>query len=101
MMSESPGLVEALEPVAKALQSMEVRFYVGGSVASSYHGASRSTLDVDLVADNNSALIDFLMKHLVMKSPLLDSHYQPHPNRKDRLKWFISEPLNLQFSSAS
>lgn len=51
MTSDNPGLVEALEPVAKVLQSMAVRFYVGGSVASSYHGASRSTLDVDLVAD--------------------------------------------------
>ena len=50
-MSEIPGLIDALKPVARVLQSMGVRFYVGGSVASSYHGASRSTLDVDLVAE--------------------------------------------------
>ena len=49
-MSDSPGLIEALEPVARVLQALEVRFYIGGSVASSFHGASRSTLDVDLVA---------------------------------------------------
>ncbi|MEZ6094687.1 MAG: hypothetical protein R3C03_10695 [Pirellulaceae bacterium] len=50
-MTESSGLVEALEPVAAALQALNVRFFVGGSIASAYHGASRSTMDVDLVAD--------------------------------------------------
>ena len=64
MMSESPGLVDALEPVAKALRSMDVRFYVGGSVASSYHGASRSTLDVDLVADLKRNNVDLLVDKL-------------------------------------
>lgn len=63
-MSEKPGLVEALEPVANALHSMDVRFYVGGSVASSYHGASRSTLDVDLVADLKRENVDLLVDKL-------------------------------------
>ena len=64
MMSENSGLVEALEPVAEALHSMDVRFYVGGSVASSYHGASRSTLDVDLVADLKRKNVDPLVNQL-------------------------------------
>lgn len=51
MMSENQGLIEALEPVAKAFKTLGVRYYVGGSVASSFHGAARSTMDVDLVAD--------------------------------------------------
>ena len=41
----------ALRPVAAAFNQLDVRFYVGGSVASSFHGAMRSTMDVDLVAD--------------------------------------------------
>lgn len=64
MMSANPGLVEALEPVAKAFQSMDVRFYVGGSVASSYHGASCSTLDVDFVADLKRENVDLLVDEL-------------------------------------
>jgi len=78
MMSETPGLVEALKPVAKALQSMDVRFYVGGSVASSYHGASRSTLDVDLVADLKRENVELLVEELqdeyyVSSSAIIDA----------------------------
>ena len=78
MMSENPGLVEALEPVAKALQFMDVCFYVGGSVASSYHGASRSTLDVDLVADLKRKNVDLLVEKLqneyyVSSSAIIDA----------------------------
>ena len=48
-MSDVDDLVAALEPVAAALGRLGVGFYVGGSVASTYHGAIRSTMDVDLV----------------------------------------------------
>jgi len=44
-------LLPALLPVVRALESLSVPFYIGGSVASSVHGAVRSTMDVDLVAD--------------------------------------------------
>jgi len=44
-------LVETLEPVARALDSLGVRYFVGGSLASSARGLARSSLDVDLVAD--------------------------------------------------
>ena len=63
-MSESPGLIEALEPVARVLQAMEIKFYVGGSVASSFHGASRSTMDVDLVADLKTNHVDHFVSQL-------------------------------------
>ena len=50
-MGELEDLVAALGPVAKTLDSLRVRYYVGESVASSYHGAARSTMDVDLVCE--------------------------------------------------
>jgi len=46
-----PELLAALGPVVDAFEALEVRYYVGGSVASSAHGAARASLDVDLVAD--------------------------------------------------
>ena len=63
-MSENPGLIEALRPVAKVLQVMEIKFYIGGSVASSFHGASRSTMDVDLVADFKTKDVDQFVTRL-------------------------------------
>ena len=50
-MTSEHGLIEALEPVARVLQSLDIGFFIGGSVASSFHGAARSTMDVDVVAD--------------------------------------------------
>lgn len=44
-------IVTALTPVVDALERLGVRYYVGGSVASSARGVARSTLDVDLVAE--------------------------------------------------
>jgi hypothetical protein len=63
-MSENPGLIEALGPVARVLQAMEIKFYIGGSVASSFHGASRSTMDVDLVADLEAKNVDRFVDQL-------------------------------------
>lgn len=53
-MNSDLGLIDALEPVARMLRLQDIAFYVGGSVASSFHGAARSTLDVDVVAKLNS-----------------------------------------------
>lgn len=50
-MSETDDLVDALAPVIAALKTLGVSHYVGGSVASSFHGATRSTMDVDLVCE--------------------------------------------------
>jgi hypothetical protein len=47
--SDFDDLVAALEPVVSALRRLGVAHYVGGSVASTLHGAIRSTMDVDLV----------------------------------------------------
>ncbi len=54
---EGDDLVAALTPVANAFKTLDVRYYVGGSVASSYHGAVRSTMDVDLVCELTANLV--------------------------------------------
>ena len=48
-MSDPSEMVAALKPVAEALSLLRIPYYVGGSVASSYHGAVRSTMDIDIV----------------------------------------------------
>lgn len=50
-MSDAADLLAALAPVAAAFRRIGVRHYIGGSVASTAHGAVRSTMDVDLVCD--------------------------------------------------
>ncbi len=44
-----PG--EALAEVLGALGQLEIPYFIGGSTASSVHGAVRATKDVDVVAD--------------------------------------------------
>lgn len=56
-MSEHDSLIAALIPVSTALNRLEIRFFVSGSVASSFHGASRSTMDVDLVAEMTEDIV--------------------------------------------
>lgn len=50
-LTESDDLIDALAPVVEALRQLRIRHYVVGSIASSFHGASRSTMDVDLVTE--------------------------------------------------
>jgi hypothetical protein len=49
-MDSADDLVLAIRPIKKILETLNIPYFVGGSVASSYHGAMRSTMDVDLVA---------------------------------------------------
>ncbi len=51
-----PG--DALRRLLAVLDLLEIPYLVGGSVASSIHGLSRPTMDVDLVVDLNRELID-------------------------------------------
>lgn len=48
---QSYDAVTAVLPVVAALERLGIRYYIGGSVASSAYGHVRTTLDVDLVAD--------------------------------------------------
>jgi hypothetical protein len=47
----TPEILSALVPVVDAFEELEIAYHIGGSVASSYYGIARATLDVDLVAD--------------------------------------------------
>jgi len=44
-------LGSALGPVLQVLRELGVRHYVGGSIASSFHGVARASVDADVVAD--------------------------------------------------
>lgn len=50
-MSEADDILAALAPVVAAFDGLRVRHYIGGSVASTMHGAIRSTMDVDVICD--------------------------------------------------
>jgi len=50
----NPELWDALLPVVDTLEALDVTYCIGGSVASSFAGVARATLDVDLVADLRS-----------------------------------------------
>ncbi len=61
-MSETDDLVAALAPVVAAFRDLEIHHYVGGSVASSFHGATRSTMDVDVICELNEDQISRVVK---------------------------------------
>jgi len=50
-LNQPDDLIAALAPVVSCLKQLNVRHYIGGSVASSFHGAVRSTMDVDIVCE--------------------------------------------------
>ena len=55
---------EVIGPVVALFDSFQVPYFIGGSLASSAHGVSRSTLDVDLVADLNLDHVEPLVSAL-------------------------------------
>jgi hypothetical protein len=55
---------EALARLLEVLDRMEVRYQVGGSVASSSHGVPRTTLDIDLVVDLQPEQIEAFVAEL-------------------------------------
>lgn len=57
-------LVTALRPVVAAFDALGVRYFLGGSVASSAHGVARASLDADVVAELNPAHVDRLAQQL-------------------------------------
>lgn len=79
-MNETDDIVAALSPVVHAFQSLTIRHYIGGSVASSFHGAARSTMDVDVVAEiNDEAVRPFLQQ-------LGDDYYASEPAIRDAIR---------------
>lgn len=57
-------LVAALWPVAEAFDALGVRYFLGGSVASSAHGVARASLDADVVAELDRAHVEPLARRL-------------------------------------
>ena len=58
------SVLAALQPVVEALERLGVAYHIGGSVASSVHGAPRATNDVDLVVDLRPEHVDPLCSSL-------------------------------------
>lgn len=50
--------------VARILDALEVRWFLGGSLASSVHGVPRATLDADIVADLKATHVKPLLRSL-------------------------------------
>jgi hypothetical protein len=57
-------LVAALTPVVEALETLDVPYYLAGSIASSAHGIARASLDADVVADVQARHVDGLARCL-------------------------------------
>ena len=79
-------LVAALRPVAQALDALGVRYYIGGSVASSAHGIARASLDTDVVAMLEPEHVDGVVNRL-------DSAYIP----VDRLRTAAASKSSCNF----
>ncbi len=45
------AITQATRPLIELLEQHSIRYYIGGSVASSAHGLPRTTIDVDIVVD--------------------------------------------------
>jgi hypothetical protein len=62
-------ILEALSPVADALDALSIPFYIGGSVATIFYHMDRATNDIDLVADVR-------VEHAVpLEARLIDAYY--------------------------
>jgi hypothetical protein len=62
---KTPDILEVTLKFVSALKKLKIRYYIGGSLASSAFGVARSTLDVDIVADVNpdqAAALENLVK---------------------------------------
>jgi len=46
----NPDLLKAIEPITKLFKEIGIQYLIGGSVASSMLGLSRTTMDVDIVS---------------------------------------------------
>jgi hypothetical protein len=57
-------IIKAVALVLSVLDELGIRYYAGGSVASSVHGVPRYTQDIDLVADLRVEQVDLLAAKL-------------------------------------
>lgn len=59
-----PEAVNVLMLVVKIFDSLQIPYFIGGSMASAFHGVARSTLDADLVVDLQMMHVEKLVKTL-------------------------------------
>lgn len=57
-------IVQATRPFIQLLNQQAIRYYIGGSVASSAHGLPRTTIDVDIVAELAHAHVQMMVDAL-------------------------------------
>lgn len=57
-------LVAALRPVTEAFGALGVRYFLGGSVASSAHGVARASLDADVIVELDPSHVERLAHQL-------------------------------------
>jgi hypothetical protein len=72
-----PDLLAALAPLFRVLDGLGVRYFVGGSIASSAHGVARASVDGDIVAELGAAHIAGIV------SALGDSYYVSEERVRD------------------
>lgn len=60
----TPDFYAPLAAVVDVLEQLRIRYYIGGSVASSVYGVRRATADVDIVADLSLAQAEPLVRRL-------------------------------------
>lgn len=58
-------LVAALRPVAEAFDTLGVRYFLGGSIASSAHGVARASLDADVIVELDPSHVERLAHQLM------------------------------------
>lgn len=85
-MSES-DLTAAVRPLAEALETLGVQYYIGGSVASSAHGIARASLDADIVVELMPEHVDKIVVRLA------SDYYVP----VDRLRWAVTHRASCNF----
>ncbi len=81
-MTANPELWDALLPVVDVFEALEVRYCIGGSVASSFAGVARATLDVDLVAELHmehvARLVEVLAETYYVDAEMIGDAIQRH-----------------------
>ena len=59
-----PQLLGALLPLLRAFEELDIDYQIGGSLASSFHGVPRSSLDIDILTSLSPGQVDPLVGRL-------------------------------------
>jgi hypothetical protein len=96
-------VIEAVAGLLQALDELGIRYYAGGSVASSIHGIARYTQDVDLVADLRSFnVIHFASGFKIDIFPMQkDAFHAGELSRSERKVWHVDAESSVEIVVAS